>query len=76
MVTKKADGKVKYRLVARGFEEDTEAIRTDSPTCSRDTLRVLMFLVVSMGWNIKHIDVESAFLQGKKLDRSIYQTTA
>ena len=72
VVTEKADGKVKCRLVARGFEEDTEAIRTDSPTCSRDTLRVLMSLVVSMGWNIKHIDVESAFLQGKKLDREVF----
>ena len=31
-----------------------------------------MSLVVSMGWTIRHIDVESAFLQGKQLDREVY----
>ena len=72
VVTVKPDGTVKCRLVGRGYEENTESIRTDSPTCSRDTLRVLMSLVVSIGWIIQHIDVESAFLQGKRLDRDVY----
>ena len=72
VVTEKSDGTVKCRLVGRGYEENTESIRTDSPTCSRDTLRVLVSLIISIGWTIKHIDVESAFLQGKQLEREVY----
>ena len=72
VTTVKPDGTVKCRLVGRGYEENAESIRTDSPTCSRDTLRVLMSIVVGIGWTIQHIDVESAFLQGKQLDREVY----
>ena len=72
VTTLKPDGTVKCRLVGRGYEENTESIRTDSPTCSRDTMRVLMSIVVGVGWTIQHIDVESAFLQGKQLDRDVY----
>ena len=75
VVTVKPDSTVKCRLVGRGYEENTESIRTDSPTCSRDTLRVLMSLVVGIGWTIQHIDVESAFLQGKQLEREVYIRT-
>ena len=34
------DGKsiIKARLVARGFEEDTVDLRTDSPTCSKEAV--------------------------------------
>ena len=40
---KSQDGetKVKARLVARGFEEDTTDIRTDSPTISKENFRLI-----------------------------------
>ena len=71
-----ADGKkiVKARLVARGFEEDSASIgvRTDSPTCTRHSLRLVMITAVSKGWTIKSVDVASAFLQGREIDRDVY----
>ena len=32
----------KARLVVRGFEEDTCHLQKDSPTCSKDTLRLIL----------------------------------
>ena len=65
---------VKARLVARGFEENSEelGIRTDSPTCSRHSLRLVMLTAASKGWNVKSIDVASAFLQGNPIQRERY----
>ena len=62
---------VKARLVARGFEEDLFN-RTDSPTCSKDSLRLSLALMVSFGWQCHSIDVKSAFLQGNKIKRDVY----
>ena len=47
-------------------------MREDSPTCNRDTLRILMSLVTGNGWKIQRNDVPAAFLQGGKLTRDIY----
>ena len=41
--------KIKARLVARGFEEDTSSLRTDSPTCMKDSL--CLFLAVAASNN-------------------------
>ena len=48
------DGKpsVKARLVARGFEE-TQDFRTDSPTCSKEGLRLSLTIIAS-----KRLDIE------------------
>ncbi|CAL4134799.1 unnamed protein product [Meganyctiphanes norvegica] len=35
---------IKARLVARGFEEDKSILQTDSPTCSRESVRLLITL--------------------------------
>ena len=72
VITEKEGGNVKSRLVARGFEEQTDHIHKDSPTCSRDTLRILFSLVAGKGWRIQHIDVQAAFLQGRRITRDIY----
>ena len=37
----------KARLVARGFEENTENLRKDSPTCSREAIRILIAIASS-----------------------------
>ena len=68
------DGKrvVKARLVARGFEEDSKQLRTDSPTCSRQAMRMIYFVSATMGWILKYLDFTSAFLQGGQIDRKIF----
>ena len=68
------DGKMstKARLVARGFEEDTSVLRTDSPTCMKDSLRLLFALSVSKNWSLNSIDIKAAFLQGNPIERKLY----
>ena len=61
----------KARLVARGFEEQL-AERTDSPTCTKDCLRIALSLTSSKGWKCNTIDIKSAFLQGNKIQREIF----
>ena len=68
------DGKriVKGRLVARGFEENLSNTRTDSPTCSRQALRLCFVTASTMGWELHSLDVTSAFLQGNIINREVY----
>ena len=62
---------VKARLVACGFEE--EALwRTDSPTCCKENLRIVMSIITSKFWKINSLDFKCAFLQGNRIDRNIY----
>ena len=62
---------VKARLVARGFEEDL-INHTDSPTCSKDSLCLYLALMVTSGWKCCTIDIKSAFLQGNKIERTVF----
>jgi len=62
---------VKARLCARGFEEEND-FRTDSPTCTREGIRLALSLIATKGWDLNSIDVKSAFLQGNELDRTVY----
>ena len=58
------------RLVARGFEEESE-VPSDSPTVDKANLRIILVVAASAGWMIETSDVKSAFLQGKLLDRKV-----
>ena len=60
------------RLVARGFEEATNNLRKDSPTCSKESIRILVIVASSHGWDCHTVDVKSAYLQGDAIDRDIY----
>ena len=62
----------KARLVCRGFEEDSEGIRSDSPTCNKDSLRIAISVISSNKWEMNSLDIKAAFLQGKELERDIY----
>lgn len=64
--------KKKSRLVARGFEEIAFNESKDSPTCQKESLRITFALAASKGFEIDSIDIMSAFLQGKELERSVY----
>ena len=72
--TKIVDGvrQVKSRMVARGFEENSDNIQKDSPTCAKESLRLSLALIASNKWKLRSIDIKSAFLQGKKIDRDVY----
>ena len=61
---------VKARLVARGFEE-IQNFRTDSPTCSREGLRIALTVISSEKWKLNSLDVKTAFLQGEEINRDI-----
>lgn len=63
----------KARLVIRGFEEDCiKSLKTDSPTCSKEGLRIILSLAAQQHWTPKSIDIKTAFLQGKSIDRKVY----
>ena len=66
--------RVKARLVARGFEENSKnlGVRTDSPTCNRHSLKMVMLTASAKNWKICSIDVASAFLQGNQIEREVY----
>ena len=76
VVTQKFNEKgrsVKARLVARGFQEPNEHIKKDSPTTTRESVRVLLCMAISHhGWVIHSLDVKSAFLQGDLLKREVF----
>ena len=63
---------VKARLVARGFQENIDGIRTDSPTCSKYALRLVLITAACHHWEINSIDFASAFLQGNHIDREVF----
>ena len=71
---KEKGGKVtlKARLVARGFEEHNPQIRTDSPTCSKASLRLLLLVLSSSSWTLHSLDVKSAYLQGAPINRDLF----
>ena len=45
---------------------------TVSPTCRRESLRLLFSITATNKWTIKSLDIASAFLQGKAIDRLVY----
>ena len=68
------DGKVaKARLVAKGFQ-DPEAgnTRSDSPTCAKESLRLMLMTVAAKNWSINSMDIKTAFLQGQEFQRDVY----
>lgn len=65
------DGTTKARLVAKGFQEK-EYIQSDSPTIGRAALRLFLCISLTFGWDIHCMDIRSAFLQGKDIERDIY----
>ena len=65
--------KRKARLVARGYlDEILETTKIVSPTCRKESLRLLFTVISSMKWQLKSLDIASAFLQGKPIDRLVY----
>ena len=69
------NGKKKARLVAKGFQDstvDTDPCLCDSPTCSKESLRVAFCIILSNSWSLGTLDVKSAFLQGLPMSREVF----
>ena len=65
--------KAKARLCVKGFQDpDIDDIFTMSPTGGKLTWRLCISLCVQNNWAPNTIDVKTAFLQGKPLDREVY----
>ena len=53
----------KARLVAKGFQDsDGSSVRTDSPTCSKEGLKLALAVMTTNGWKCNALDVKTAFL--------------
>ena len=75
VITEKVKGGITYikaRLVVRGFEENTSDLKKDSPTCSREAIRILITIASAMKWECHSIDIKSAYLQGNTIQRKIF----
>jgi hypothetical protein len=71
---KRRDGKymeplLKSRLVGCGNFEDTEDLRTDSPTGDVDSHNLVFSWCAANKVRIKMADISNAYLQGKEVDR-------
>ena len=47
-------------------------MHTDSPTCSRQSMRLVFLTAASNKWEIKSLDIKAAFLQGDKMERDVF----
>ena len=63
----------KARPVARGFEEEhLNELRKDSPTCCKVSFWLVVSIIATNMWTNHSVDVKSAFLQGKEINRDVY----
>ncbi|VDI46237.1 Hypothetical predicted protein [Mytilus galloprovincialis] len=72
---KEADNEIhrKARLVAKGFEEDyLDEIQKNSPTCDKQSLRLILSIIMQKKWSINSIAIKTTFLQGEKMQRQVH----
>ena len=67
----KDDHRIKARLCVRGFQEKAE-LRRDSPTASKISQRLFLAKAIEKEWTACSLDVSAAFLQGDRIDRTVY----
>ena len=67
------DGTKKARLEARGFEDyELSKPEKESLTTTRETVRIMLFIASVRKWELKSIDIKSAFLQGEEATRTVF----
>ena len=53
---------MKAHLVARGFEKDHLAkLHTDLPTCEKESLRILIAIIINNGWETNSLHFVNKF---------------
>ena len=70
VLTQKPDNSIKARFVIKGFQE--EHIQSDSPTISRETLKIFCSIASNERWTVEMSDVQAAFLQANNLKRKVF----
>ncbi|KAA3481770.1 putative LRR receptor-like serine/threonine-protein kinase [Gossypium australe] len=75
-IKRHADGSIaryKGRLVVKGHlqEAGVDFLETFSPVVKPTTIRVILALAVSLGWSLRQVDINNAFLNGD-LHEEIY----
>ena len=70
MLVKKDNNKIKARFVIKGFQE--AEMQSDSPTISRETLKIFCSTAANEKWCIEMSDVQAAFLQSNDLNRDVF----
>ena len=71
IINKKDDGRIKARLVARGFEE-SQYLQTDAPTADKTSQRLFLSIAAMRTWTIQSLDIKAAFLQSHQMQRNLY----
>ena len=62
-----SDVKYKAILVAKGYSQvqGLDYTETFAPVAKMDSIRLVLAIGASKGWQVHHIDVKSAFLHGE-----------
>ena len=62
---------LKARLCAKGYHE-LKDFRTDSHTCAKESISLALSMAATIKWNLESINIKAAFLQGSKIDCTIF----
>ena len=57
--------------MTKGFQEQF-IHPSDSPTSSRETIKIFLAITANEKWKVESSDVRSAFLQSDKIDRDVF----
>ena len=68
---------IRAHLNTRGYEEHEVNLRTDSSTCTRKCLRIVLSVIAPKNWESRLIVIKAAFLQAGQIEKivCISQTT-